>query len=150
MENIDKMTMELLMNRSKYNKYIAKNDPKKYDDQQKESDKIRRYAHRIASLTEELLQDPHKPIQHDINECFMNYVKTCIYHFETTDYDQKGVKDSYEKDDDDEDTMFNCDNDNDNNNDNNRRGEKGSSYWGKSITKINNAMTMDAYFSTCK
>lgn len=151
MENIDKMTMELLMNKSKYNKYIAKTDPKRYDDQQKEADKIRKYATRIATLTEELLEDPHKSIQSDINECFMNYVKTCIYHFETKDYEQKGIKDSYEKDDDDgEDTMFgdDCNNDNDVNSDNNTedtRDKRGSSYWGKSITKINTAMTMDAY-----
>jgi len=155
MENIDKMTMELLMNRTKYSKYIAKTDPKKYDDQQKEADKIRKYANRIASLTEELLEDPHKHMQGDINESFMNYVKTCIYHFETKDYEQKDMKDSYEHDDEDgEDTMFgdNCNDDSNNNNDNKdeTHDRRGSSYWGKSITKMNAAMSMDAYIYSTK
>lgn len=156
MENIDKMTMELLMNKSKYNKYIAKNDPKKYDEQQKEIEKIHKYANRIRMLTQELLEDPHKPVQNNVNECFMNYVKSCIYHFETKDYEKKGEKDSYEKDDDDEDgenTMFGDDCGNDDESNSNHRSEKyqqGSSYWGKSITKINTAMTMDAYFHSNK
>jgi hypothetical protein len=149
MENIDKMTLELLMNKSKYNKYIAKTDPKKYDEQQQECAKIQKYAERIANLTEELLNNPYKPIQNDINDSFMNYVKTCIYHFEIKDYEKRHEKDSYEKDDVDEESVLFGEMDNDANNTdseyNNQHQKTTSSYWGKSIKKMNAAMTMDAY-----
>jgi hypothetical protein len=138
MENIDKMTMELLMNKRKYNKYISKTDPEKYEKQQEEFIKIQKYASRILNLTEDLLNDPNMSVQSDVNDCFMNYVKTCIYHFETKDMELAGCKDSYENDNDDESGMFDkCDD---------APRETSGSYWGKSIQKLNNSR-VDTFFN---
>lgn len=139
MENIDKMTMELLMNKKKYNKYISKNDPEKYNQRQEEFARIRKYASRILSLTEGLLNDPDMEVQNDVNTSFLDYVKTCIYHFETKDMELAGCKDSYEGDDDDreENSMFDkCDD----------GPTESQSYWGKRIHKVNGSR-VDAYFN---
>lgn len=154
MENIDKMTMELLMNKKKYNKYISKNEPDKYNQRQQEFMRIQKYASRIMGLTEDLLNDPDMEVQYDVNASFLDYVKTCIYHFETKDREMAGCKDSYEGDDDDheETSMFeSCDSATATANTNespssHSSSSSSSSYWGKRIHKMNGTR-VDAYFN---
>lgn len=146
MEGIDKMTMELLMNKRKYNKYISKADPDKYEKRQQEFAKMQRYASRIMHLTEDLLNDPNMEVQNDVNEAFLQYVKTCMYHFENKDLELAGCKDYYEHDDEDDDVMFDkCDSANATAN----TTATGSSYWGKSIQKVGNSR-VDAFFQPKK
>jgi len=146
MENIDKMTMELLMNKRKYNKYISKNDPEKYNKQQQEFARIRKYASRILSLTEDLLNDPDMEVQSDVNHSFLDYVKTCNYHFETKDMELAGCKDSYEGNDDDDNTMFDTCADAPEKQTEDTPRKESQSYWGKSIHKVSSSR-VDAYFN---
>lgn len=135
MEDIDKMTMELLMNKRKYNKYISKNDPEKYNQRQEEFSRIQRFAPRILSLTEDLLNNPDTEVPGDIHQSFLDYVKTCMYHFETKDREHAG---SYEGDH-DENTMFDkCDEE--------ESPTEAKSYWGKRIHKVSGSR-VDAYFN---
>jgi len=138
MEDIDKMTMQLLMNKRKYNKYISQTDPEKYEKQQQEFAKIQKYATRILSLTEDLLNDPNMSVHNNVNECFIQYVKTCIYHFETKDLELAGCKDSYENDNEDDESMFDkCE-------EQETTKSQSGSYWGKSIHKIGR---VDSFFT---
>ena len=78
---IDKMTLELLMNKTQYNKYISKNDPRKHAEIDEYLNNIRKYHHSISELTIELLNQPNKPITNEVNEEFEHYVKTLIRYF---------------------------------------------------------------------
>lgn len=153
MEEIDKMTMALLMNKSKYNRYISKTDPGKYEEQQRDIEKMRKYARRILHLFEDMLNNPDISVRRDIQDGFTHFTKACIYHFETMDETQDSNHSNghernyggYGDDDDnaDEETMFgNCD---DNKESVEPNEDPTRSYWGKSVKKMNTLMTMDAF-----
>ena len=79
---IDKMTMELLMNKTQYQKYVCLTDPKKHLENQEFNRKLRKYKNQIMNLTNDLIVDPTKQIKNDVNEGFQDYVRTLIKHFE--------------------------------------------------------------------
>lgn len=91
--SIDKLTMELMMNKSHYKKYLINRDPQKYQEVQEHMCKVRKYSQQIESLFAELLTDSMKsnvPEKHTraINDSFQEYIKTCIQHFEIKDLEQ--------------------------------------------------------------
>jgi hypothetical protein len=79
---IDKMTMELLMNKTQYQKYVCLTDPKKHLENQEFNRKLRKYKNQIMNLTNELIVDPTKQITNDVNQGFQDYARTLIEHFE--------------------------------------------------------------------
>ena len=96
--SIDKITMELMMNRTHYKKYLLKQDPIKYKENQEYIVKIQKYENKFANLIAELLQDSMKTnvsekYTRDINDTFNEFLKTCIQHFEICELEQ-GVNDS--------------------------------------------------------
>jgi len=99
-EYIDKLTLELLMNKSQYQKYVSKTDPKKHEEFQEHANKIRKYKHSILNLTTELLNDPYRSITGEVNGIFDDYVKTMIRYFEC-----KEIENNYSNDD----TLFDFD-----------------------------------------
>jgi len=134
-ENIDKLTLELLINRNQYNKYLSQTNPEKYKQQQEHLDKIAKYRGNIHSMFSQLLENPDKQITTKVNESFDNFLRTCINHFEMKELDYKT---SHEKEvEEDDDVLFgNCESEN----------EKeplmdtsyaASSLWGKKIKKKN-------------
>lgn len=91
--SIDKLTMELMMNKSHYKKYLINRDPQKYQEVQEHMCKVRKYSDQIESLFAELLTDSmksHVAEKHTraINDSFQEYIKTCIQHFEIKDLEQ--------------------------------------------------------------
>jgi hypothetical protein len=82
MNNIDKLTLELLINKSQYKKYIQKNDPAKYSENKQYLGKIDKYRNKIAYMFSSLLENPEQQITTDINRDFTFFVKTCIQYFE--------------------------------------------------------------------
>ena len=85
--SIDKITMELMMNRSHYKKYLLKQDPAKYQEKQEYIQKIKKYKLKILTMINELLDDSVKldipeKYTRDINDSFNEYLKTCVKHFE--------------------------------------------------------------------
>jgi len=78
----DKLTLELLTNRSQYKKCLSLVDPKKYNETQNNLDKYNRYYNEIFNLTNDLLDNPDKTVSREINESFDNYIKGCVRHFE--------------------------------------------------------------------
>ena len=91
--SIDKLTMELMMNKSHYKKYLINRDPQKYQEVQEHMCKVRKYSDQIESLFAELLTDSMKSNVAEkhtraINDSFQEYIKTCIQHFEIKDLEQ--------------------------------------------------------------
>ena len=82
MNSIDKLTLELLINKSQYKKYVQKNDPAKYSENQVYLGKIQKYSYKIEQLFSSLLENPDQQITTDINRDFTHFVKTCIQYFE--------------------------------------------------------------------
>ena len=106
----DKLTLELLTNRSQYKKCLSLVDPNKYIETQTHLDKYNRYYNEIIKLTNELLDNPDKTVSREINETFDNYIKGCIRHFELEE--TQLLNDNYN----DSDVLFgNMNNDNDTN-----------------------------------
>ena len=58
MDGIDKLTLELLMNKTNYNKYIEKTNPEKHKEQREFHQKIKKYGPQIQGLTRRFLENP--------------------------------------------------------------------------------------------
>jgi hypothetical protein len=125
-EYIDKLTLELLINKTHYHKYLSKSNPKKYDEYKEYKAKLRKYAIDIIDITSQLIEDPKKMYSNDIEDSFNSYVKSIIKYFEIKEIQDANTKSEYNNDDEVIFTKFdNGTNQSDENNDNMK------SYWGK-------------------
>jgi hypothetical protein len=92
---IDKLTLELLMNKRQYRKYVEKHNPEEYTKKQTEYDRFLKYKPRISHLIHELLNDYSVSgnSEHlgnlDIQDSFQSLLHSCMYFFETRDYDNR-------------------------------------------------------------
>jgi len=100
---VDKMTLELLLNKNYYQKYLSKNDPKKYQEHQEYLQKIKTFKHSITYMTTEMLNDHKKTYTNEINEAFTHYCQTLIRHLEIKKFEPNQNKTDYYED---ENTMF--------------------------------------------
>jgi len=137
-ESIDKLTLELLINKNQYNKYLSQTNPEKYKQHREHLDKIAKYRGKIMAMFSQLLENPEKQITTTINEDFDHFVRTCINHFEMKelDYQTSHEKELEEYDD----VLFgNCESISNNEKEPlmDTSYESGS-LWGKKIKKKNN------------
>lgn len=100
-EMIDKLTLELLMNKSHYKRYIANADPTKHAEMVKHNALITKYKYKIMNLTNEMLSDPSKQITTSVNDAFNGYVKTLIQYFQ-----MKELENTSNERSDEDDVMF--------------------------------------------
>lgn len=142
-KSIDKLTMELMMNKAHYKKYLAKTNPEKFIETQEHINKIVKYKHRISNLMNELLEDSCKSnisakYTNDINDSFDQFMRTCMKYFELKELEQNSGGGGKNDEEDDE-ILF---------------GEMSdepvvnqtTSIWGKAIKKTHNPKyTMDMY-----
>lgn len=106
-ETINNITLEFLMNKSQFRKYVEKNDPNKHIENEKHLQKLIKYQHRILNLTEDLMNDADLVVSLDINDCFNKYVRTLILYFEEKEMEKRGDTDTlFDKMDNDEDTIL--------------------------------------------
>jgi hypothetical protein len=82
MDGVDKITLELLMNKQQYNKYLAIKDPSKYDEVQQYLSKIKKYKDIILEITEEYVVNSNKQNTNELDEAFQQYSKSCIRFIE--------------------------------------------------------------------
>lgn len=137
-QDIDKLTLELLINKNQYNKYLSQTNPEKYKQHREHLDKISKYRGKIHSMFSQLMENPEKQITTKINESFDHFVRTCINHFEMKELDYQT---SHEKEvEDDDDVLFgNCESSSNNETDSLIDTSYASgSLWGKKIKKKNN------------
>jgi hypothetical protein len=85
-ELINQITLNCLMNKHQYEKYVANKISKSIDDDDKKF-----YRKRIYCLTKELLlskgkeKEKDKDLSPDVKYAFDNYVKSCIHYFKVLD-----------------------------------------------------------------
>lgn len=129
-EFIDNITLELLMNKGQYNKYISKSHPEKYEKVKEFQEKLYKYKYDIIDLTKDLLENPEKEITNEVNNIFEAYAKKLIHFFEMKEIETGNLFTPRPYNNDEDDMMF----------------EKidepthtpvnyGDSLWGKRITK---------------
>ena len=97
-EMIDKLTLELLMNKTHYKRYIANADPTKHAEMVKHNSLITKYKYKMMNLTNEMISDPSKQITTNVNEAFNGYVKTLIQYFQMKELENKSNEHSDEED----------------------------------------------------
>ena len=114
MENsIDKLTLELLINKQHYSKYLSKTDPKKHDEYQEYKSKLRKYSVDIVDITSQLIDNPKTMFSAEIEETFDAYVKSIFKYFEIKELEKSNEYnyDNNNNKNEDEDVLFgNCDN----------------------------------------
>jgi hypothetical protein len=103
MDRIDKLTLEYLMNKNTYNRYIEKTDPNKYKQEQEFREKINKYKSKMISLTLQYLDNRDFQVNNELDEMIYQYAKTFIKYFEMKDLENVN---EYTDVNDDQDTMF--------------------------------------------
>lgn len=82
MDGIDKLTMELLMNKAQYTKYLSTQDPARYEEIKEHNSKVEQYKDTIIDITTEYCENPNKQVTNELDDAFRDYVKTCIKYLE--------------------------------------------------------------------
>jgi hypothetical protein len=79
---INQITLNCLMNKKQYEKYVASQVSKSMDEEERKF-----YRKRIYCLTKELLLSKEEPqnLLPDVKYAFDNYVKSCIHFFKVSD-----------------------------------------------------------------
>ena len=98
MEEVDKVTLELLMNKNSYNRYIEKEYPHKHKEEQEYRQKIRKYKSRMLNLMEKYLENPDFEINGEMNTMLRDSAKTFIRYFEMNQYEEEENRHEYEED----------------------------------------------------
>jgi hypothetical protein len=99
---IDQITLDFLMNRKQYKKYVAKNDPMKHFENEEHLQKIWKYRNRISEMTDNLLKNPETMITLDVNQAFDRYMRTLIRYFEMKELEKKDIDVLFDDMDDEE------------------------------------------------
>ena len=106
------MTLELLVNKSQYRKYLEKTDPAEYARKQERYERFAKYRTRIGRMFDDLLNDysvsgssPHLG-NTDIQELFSAFVDKSVYYFETREFDQSSGAGAEEDADEDDNVLF--------------------------------------------
>lgn len=100
-EYLDKLTMELFLNKSHYAKYLKKTDPKRHDEYKAFTGKLKKYSVDIVDITSALIENPKQAPTLDIEESFDVFVKSIIRHME-----MKEIENPADHEEGDEDTLF--------------------------------------------
>ena len=133
-QHIDKLTLEFLINKTQYNKYLAKSDPKMYEENMTHCYKINKYKDKIVEITNNYCNNPNRQITTNLDDAFNDYVRSCIQYFEMKELENIDDSSSNHAD---EDTLFmNIDEKDDNTNHTSYK-EPTKSFWGKGAKKTN-------------
>jgi hypothetical protein len=106
MNELDKITLGLLLNKNQYNRYLSVTNPQKLEEEQKFLKNIEKYKMGIQNLLNDFLEDPKKQINNELNESLLDFSRTCIKYLENIDYEELPSKHCYEDEDEDEDVLF--------------------------------------------
>lgn len=105
-ETIDKLTLELFMNKSTYQKYVSKTNPKKYAETQEYHNNIQTHRSQILELTRDLVENPEMQITSEVNDAFEAYAKAVIRHINQRYIEKQNRFNADDEDDTDEDILF--------------------------------------------
>lgn len=103
MEDIDQLTLELLMNKSTYQKYLSQTNPKRAEENRIYKSNLHKFSNNIMKLTSDYLSNPDEiQVTNEVNEMLDTFGKTWVKYFETKELENP---EEYKKSQ-DEDTLF--------------------------------------------
>jgi len=105
---MNQLTLETLMSRNNYNKYLAKKDPAGQEKKREYKQKLRKYMVDIVDITSRLIEDYEDSPNQDIQTTFADFSKAVINYLEMKELEKKNgynqddsdMGDYYKKDDD--------------------------------------------------
>ena len=89
-EFVDDVTLKFLMNKNHYHKYLSHSDPKKHAELEEYFSNIRKYKMDIMRLSNELIENPRKQINTEINDIFEAFMKSLIKYFKYKEIENAG------------------------------------------------------------
>lgn len=102
---IDKLSLEFLLNKTQYQKYLQKTDPQKFVEMQEFSENCSRLSRPIMDITMRLLQDPKTDrYSQEVQDAFHLYAGSLIRYLDIKEMTDQ-IQEEY-VDDDDENTLF--------------------------------------------
>ena len=128
-EYIDEITLELLMNKTQYKRYIGNTNSKKYSEMKEYLNNIDKYKNKINDVTNQLLNNNgnYSKYNSEVEETFEIYTKALIRYFKMKELENKNEYNrSNEKDDD---ILFGEIDDDLEDNLENKNLKKSSSFW---------------------
>jgi hypothetical protein len=100
MDDMNRMTMELLLNKTHYAKYLAKTDKQKHAEFQQFVDSLRKFRDPLVDITQRLIREPKSTMfSQDMIDAFQSYAQTVIRFLEIQE-------DNPPEEEDDGDEMF--------------------------------------------
>lgn len=94
MPAIDRMTMELLLNKTHYAKYLSKTDAQKHEEYRQFVEQMRAQGPVIVDITSRLLQNPKSAqFSQDVSESFQQYAHAVLRFLELQPDDEEGEED---------------------------------------------------------
>ena len=109
-EFVDKITMELLMSKPKYNKYLESKDPENYEKKTLYKQNVSKYRTVIQDIIDEEFNNISSEISGrsvQINRLFGNFLKECITYISMKELE---IENSFNYNKNDDETIFeNCD-----------------------------------------
>lgn len=114
---VDKITLELLLNKTNYQKYLSKSEPQKFAEYQEFLNNCNKYKRQMVNITCSLIDNPANKCSPDVANAFETYAKILIRDLELkemTDSIQAANNQEYNVRDLDEDVLFPAMMDNDN------------------------------------
>jgi len=106
MESIDKITLELLTNKNQYNKYLSKENPKKYKEHQDYLEKIKKNKQKILNLSKKFLENPETNFNLEMNEMFTIFAKTSIRYLEMRELENENLYNFGENEKEEDEVLF--------------------------------------------
>jgi len=102
---VDKLTLELFMNKQQYRKFIAKTDPQKHAENEERIKELTKYSVDILSMTQQFLENPDLCITTEVRDVFDKYTQTLIRHFKMKEVERANLY-NFSGEDDDGDSLF--------------------------------------------
>lgn len=140
MDEIDKITLQLLTNKVQYNKYLSKEDPTKFREHQEYLEKVEKFKPKILNLSKKFLENPETSFNLEMDEMFSIFAKTSIKYLEMRELEMENlynVEKDTEKGTESEDTMFGTIDEEIRLDEGLKNSKEMNTFWGKAIKKTN-------------
>tara|TARA_B110000881_G_C18515071_1_gene484426 strand:- start:536 stop:1018 length:483 start_codon:yes stop_codon:yes gene_type:complete len=84
---VNDLTLNLLMNKSKHQKYISKSNPTEYKREQQHRKMLQSYKFKILDFTRKLIEED-AIISTDVNDGFANYTKMLLRYLKMKEFEK--------------------------------------------------------------
>lgn len=103
---IDQLSMEFLLNKTQYQKYLVKTDPQKFAEYQEFVEQCHRLRRPIVDMTARLLDNPKRTTySQEVSDAFQKYAQVLIRYLEIKEMTEQ-IDEDNSREGSDEDTMF--------------------------------------------